>query len=110
MVAVTLKFEPDLEYQRDAMEATVGLFAGMPMASGEFSVASATGSQLALTELGVGNPDPGDTLESVLLTNLQRIQDANALSVSTALEGPHFTVEMETGPARPTSTYAPCSN
>lgn len=96
-MAVTLKFEPDLEYQRDAMEAAVGLFAGMPMASGEFSVASATGSQLALTELGVGNPDPGDSLESVFLTNLRRVQDSNALAVSTALEGPHFTVEMETG-------------
>ena len=97
MVAVALKFERDLEYQRDAIEAAVGLFAGMPLASGEFSVASATGSQLALTELGMGNPDPGDSLESLLLTNLRRIQEANALPVSGALKGPHFTVEMETG-------------
>ena len=89
--------EPDLEYQRDAIEAAVGLFAGMPLASGEFSVASVSGARLALTELGVGNPDPGDSLESVLLTNLQRIQEANELAVSPALDGPHFTVEMETG-------------
>ena len=97
MAAVALKFEPDLEYQRDATEAAVGLFAGMPLASGEFSVASASGARLALTELGVGNPDPGDSFESVLLTNLQRIQEANELPVSLALDGPHFTVEMETG-------------
>ena len=97
MAAVALKFEPDLEYQRDAIEAAVGLFAGMPLASGEFSVASVSGARLALTELGVGNPDPGDSLESVLLTNLQRIQEANELAVSPALDGPHFTVEMETG-------------
>ena len=40
---------------------------------------------------------PGDSLEPVLLANLQRIQEASALPVSAALEGPHFTVEMETG-------------
>ena len=94
---VKLKFEPDLEYQRDAIEAAVGLFAGMPLAGTEFSVAAATGSRLALTEMGVGNPDPGDSLEPVLLANLQRIQEASALPVSDAFEGPHFTVEMETG-------------
>ena len=97
MSAVTLKFEPDLAYQHDAVKAAVELFSGMPLASGWFSVATATGSQLALTELGVGNPDPGDSLGSVLLSNLQRVQEENELPISTALEGPHFTVEMETG-------------
>ena len=95
--AVTLKFEPDLAYQHDAVHAAVELFSGMPLGGGEFSVATATGSQLSLTELGVGNPDPGDSLEPVLLANLQRIQEENELPISTALEGPHFTVEMETG-------------
>ena len=95
--AVTLRFEPDLAYQHDAVQAAVELFAGMPLAGGEFSVAAATSSQLSLTELGIGNPDPGDSLEPVLLANLQRIQEENEFPISTALEGPHFTVEMETG-------------
>lgn len=94
---MTLKFEPDLAYQHDAVNAAIDLFSGMPLAGGEFSVATATGSQLALTELGVGNPDPGDSLESVLLANLQRVQEDNELPVSAELAGPHFTVEMETG-------------
>jgi len=95
--AVTLKFEPDLAYQHDAVQAVIELFSGMPLGGGEFSVATATGSQLSLTELGVGNPDPGDSLEPVFLANLQRIQEDNELPISTALEGPHFTIEMETG-------------
>ncbi|WP_420443801.1 DEAD/DEAH box helicase family protein [Candidatus Poriferisodalis sp.] len=97
MTAVTLKFEPDLAYQHDAVKAAVNLFSGMPLAGGEFSVATATGSQLTLTELGVGNPDPGDSLEPVLLANLQQVQEDNELPISAELEGPHFTIEMETG-------------
>lgn len=97
MSSVSLKFEPDLAYQHQAVEAAVGLFAGMPLASGEFSVEGTSGAQLALTELGIGNPDPGSSLESVLLENLKRVQGSNDLPVSDRLEGPHFTVEMETG-------------
>ncbi|WP_420617743.1 DEAD/DEAH box helicase family protein [Candidatus Poriferisocius sp.] len=97
MSSVRLKFEPDLAYQHDAVQAAVDLFSGMPLVSGEFSVATATGAQLALTELGVGNPDPGDSLESDLLSNLQQVQEENELPVSAELGGPHFTIEMETG-------------
>ena len=97
MSAVTLKFEPDLAYQHDAVKAAVELFSGMPLAGGEFSITTATGAQIALTELGVGNPDPGNSLEPVLLANVQRVQEEGELPISTALEGPHFTVEMETG-------------
>ena len=69
----------------------------MPLASGEFSVEATSGTQLALTELGIGNPDPGSSLEGVFLENLNRVQEANDLPLSSRLEGPHFTVEMETG-------------
>ena len=95
--AVSLKFESDLAYQHRAVEAVVGLFAGMPLASGEFSVESTSGAQLALTELGIGNPDPGGSIENVFLENLKRVQEANDLPISPQLKGPHFTVEMETG-------------
>lgn len=97
MSGVSLKFEPDLSYQHQAVEAAVGLFSGMPLASGEFSVEVTSGTQLALTELGIGNPDPGPSLEGVFLENLQLVQEANDLPITPQLEGPHFTVEMETG-------------
>lgn len=97
MSGVTLKFEPDLEYQHEAIQAAVGLFDGMPLSSGEFSVVSTSNHQLALNELGIGNPDPGDTLDEVFLENLRQVQEANDLPLSDSLAGPHFTVEMETG-------------
>jgi len=95
--AVSLKFEPNLTYQHRAVEAAVGLFAGMPLSTGEFSVEAASGAQLALTELGIGNPDPGDSIENVFLENLKQVQEENDLPISPDLDGPHFTIEMETG-------------
>ena len=97
--AVSLKFEPDLAYQHRAVEAALGLFAGMPLASGEFSVEATSGAQLALTELGIGNPDPGDSIENVFLENLKRVQEANDLPISPHLEGPHFTCLLYTSPS-----------
>ena len=55
-----LKFEPDLPYQREAIDATVDLFQGMPLANSEFSISSGSNVHLRLTELGIGNPAPAD--------------------------------------------------
>ena len=50
-----LKFDPSLEYQRDAVDAVVHTFAGQPIAQTDFAVSAQADNALKLSELGVGN-------------------------------------------------------
>ena len=95
-----LHFEPNLDYQHDAIEAVCDLFRGQEKGSNELSVVKQnTSPQLSLgiadSDLGVGNR----LLLSgeALLANLQAIQLRNHLPQSDALGSTDFTVEMETG-------------
>jgi type III restriction enzyme len=91
-----IKFDSNQQYQRDAMDAVLGLFDGQPLSSGAFEFElSDKGSLAGLTELGLGNQFSLD--EAVLLRNLQTVQQANKLPASDALDGMNFSVEMETG-------------
>lgn len=97
---VPFKFESDLRYQREAIDAAVDLFDGFPLANSTFSLSSASESQLSLNELGgIANPQPTDwdVYDKALLDNLRSVQDRGGLALSDALDGRHFTVEMETG-------------
>ncbi len=93
------QFEPDLEYQRDAIAAVCDLFRGQEACRSEFAVARASVNavQLGLLEndLGVGNllilPD------DAILANLKEVQLRNSLLPAPSLESRDFTVEMETG-------------
>lgn len=91
-----IRFDSNQPYQRDAMDAVLGLFDGQPLSSGafEFDLTDA-GSLAGLTELGVGNQLTLD--EAAFMRNLQTIQQANKLPVSAALDGMNFSLEMETG-------------
>ncbi len=91
-----LKFDPSLDYQQDAINAVVDVFAGQ--ASPQNSAAAFQSLQIGgmfEQELGVGNlltlPD------DVLLANVHTIQEANAIEKVPALQGRHFSIEMETG-------------
>ena len=95
-----LHFEPDLDYQRDAIDAVCDLFRGQETCSTEFTVSlSVPNDQLPLgvaqSDLGVGNglviPD------NTLLANLRTIQLRNGLAPSESIDSLDFTVEMETG-------------
>ncbi len=95
-----LHFEPNLDYQLEAIEAVCDLFRGQEKGNNELSVVKQnTSAQLTLgiadTDLGVGN----QLLLSgeALLANLQGIQLRCHLPQSEALESNDFTVEMETG-------------
>jgi restriction endonuclease len=97
---VKLHFEPDLDYQRDAINAVCDLFRGQDVCRGEFTVSLATSNgQLPLgvaeSDLGIGNrltlPD------DALLANLHAVQLRNGLVPSESLASGDFTVEMETG-------------
>ena len=89
-----LTFEPNLEYQQEAIGAVVGLFEGQMLEDsdyrygmqedGQFDFIDGVGNHLALTD-------------EQILANLQKVQEQNEVPVSELLDGMHFSVEMETG-------------
>ncbi|QGM96247.1 type III restriction-modification system endonuclease [Methylocystis parvus] len=110
-----LHFEPDLDYQKRAIESVADLFRGQEINRTEFTVtrrpmadrAGQTsldlggflGAQgelgLVESELGIGNRLT--LLDDEIIANLTDIQLRNGLAPSTALTSGDFTVEMETG-------------
>jgi len=93
-----LHFEPNLDYQLQAIEAVCGLFHGQETCRTEFTVTrDAAGGQMALFEndLGIGNRLT--LLDDELLANLHAIQLRHGLAPSVSLASGDFTVEMETG-------------
>ena len=95
-----LHFEPDLDFQLQAIEAVCDLFRGQEVCRTEFTVTRNAGdAQWPLTfaenDLGIGNrlalPD------TKILDNLKAIQLRNGLPPSETLDSGDFTVEMETG-------------
>jgi type III restriction enzyme len=93
-----LHFEPNLDYQLQAIEAVCGLFHGQETCRTEFTVTrDAASGQMALFEndLGIGNRLA--LLPEELLDNLHAIQLRHGLAPSASLASGDFTVEMETG-------------
>jgi type III restriction enzyme len=93
-----LHFEPNLDYQLQAIEAVCDLFHGQETCRTEFTVTrEAAGGQLSFLEndLGIGNRLT--LLDDQLLSNLHAIQLRHGLAPSASLASGDFTVEMETG-------------
>jgi len=108
-----LHFEPDLDYQLQAIEAVCDLFRGQEPCRTEFTVTMRTpslgpvqgqlpgvGSQqlslgIAESDLGIGNRLI--LLDDELLSNLKAVQLRNGLRPAERLDSGDFTVEMETG-------------
>ncbi len=95
-----LHFEPDLDYQRDAINAVCDLFRGQETCRTEFTVTrDVADAQQRLTfaenDLGIGNRLT--LLDDELLANLHAIQLRNGLPPSASLTSGDFTTEMETG-------------
>ncbi len=90
-----IQFSGNQQYQLDAIQATVDLFEGQPLAGGafEFRYESLTG--LALTEFGCGNQVV--LSPEAILGNLQAVEQRNLIENSDKLESMDFSVEMETG-------------
>ena len=95
-----LHFEPNLDYQRAAIDAVCDLFRGQEICRTEFTVTH-DGSDpqyrmgFAENDLGIGNRLT--LLDDELLKNLNDIQIRNGLRPSQTLASGDFTVEMETG-------------
>lgn len=95
-----LHFEPNLDYQLQAVEAVCDLFRGQEICRTEFTVTRditdpQTRLSFAENDLGVGNRLT--LLDEELLKNLGDIQLRNGLPPSGGLTSVDFTVEMETG-------------
>lgn len=95
-----LHFEPDLDYQLQAIEAVCGLFRGQEVCRTEFTVTrDVMDPQMRMSfaenDLGIGNRLT--LLDDELLKNLNDLQLRNGLAPSSDLESGDFTVEMETG-------------
>ncbi|SDQ23141.1 type III restriction enzyme [Paraburkholderia fungorum] len=95
-----LHFEPNLDYQLQAIEAVCDLFRGQEVCRTEFTVMMKLPDQqltlgVAETDLGVGNRLT--LLDDQLLQNLRDVQLRGGLAPSSVLASGDFTVEMETG-------------
>ena len=95
-----LRFEPDLDFQLQAVNAVCDLFRGQEICRTEFTVTrDRADPQARLTfaqnDLGVGNRLT--LLDDEILANLKGIQLRNGLPPSESLDSGDFTVEMETG-------------
>ena len=95
-----LHFEPNLEFQLQAIDAVCDLFRGQEICRTDFTVTrEAVGSQERLvfdqSDLGIGNRLT--LLDDEILENLRAIQLRNGLPQTDHLDSGDFTVEMETG-------------
>ncbi len=89
-----LHFDPNQQYQLDAIDSIVRVFEGQPLNHGDFSFTIDNENYL-FQEGGVGNRLT--VSEEQILENVRAVQEKTELSVSDALDGMHFSVEMETG-------------
>ncbi len=89
-----ITFEPNLEYQQEAISAVVGLFEGQTLDDSDYRYGMREEGQLDFID-GIGNHLA--LSDEQLLANLQKVQQHNGIAVSESLEGMHFSVEMETG-------------
>lgn len=93
-------FEPNLDFQRYAIDAVCDLFRGQDVRRTEFTVIRDPADPqqrlgFAENDLGIGNRLT--LLDDELLKNLNAVQIRNGLRPSESLASGDFTVEMETG-------------
>jgi type III restriction enzyme len=96
---VKLHFEPNLDYQQQAIEAVCDLFHGQEICRTEFTVTRhvTVGGQMPLIDNNLGIGNRLTLLDDELLRNLHAVQLRHGLAPSPVLDSGEFTVEMETG-------------
>ena len=85
------QFDPNLKFQKDAIQSVVDLFDGQPFGQADFQVQG----QQSIFSQGVGNRFV--LSDEQLLANTQQVQEENNIAKVTALQGRNFSIEMETG-------------
>lgn len=96
-MTMKLKFDANLQFQLDAVNAVVEIFDGQPINQSDFEISFTTNLGLVEhTELGVGNRLILD--DDLMLKNIHDVQDNNDIeNTSLETEGKNFSIEMETG-------------
>lgn len=91
-----LTFEPNIEYQQEAISAVVGLFEGQSLEDSDCRCEIREGKQINLID-GIGNHLV--LTDEQIQSNLRKVQEKNGISVPGSLDenGMHFSIEMETG-------------
>jgi len=89
-----LHFDPNQQFQHDAINSIVDIFEGQSLNQGDFSFSISSESYM-FQDGGVGNRL--EINEEQILRNVQGIQKENELGVSDKLDGMNFSIEMETG-------------
>lgn len=97
-----IQFSGDLPYQRQAINAVLGVFAGLEKCDNRFSVSAPRhkgdkhiGSTVE-DDIGIGNRLPNG-FDDELLDNVRDVQLINGLPQADKLGSRDFTIEMETG-------------
>jgi type III restriction enzyme len=95
-----IKFNPNLDFQREAISSIVDIFEGQEVCNSSFTVAPLKTEKgwldgMQQWDLGIGNRLR--LLDEDILANVKKIQLRNGLAPSESLDGLNFTVEMETG-------------
>jgi len=94
-VMMRLKFDPNLQFQIDAVNAMAEVFYGQPLSEGDLEIGFKRLDWIFQTELGIGNNLILD--EAALLKNIHLVQEHNDLEKVSSFQGRHFSIEMETG-------------
>lgn len=89
-----LHFDPNQQFQLDAVNSVVDIFEGQPLNRGDFEFSVESTGFLSPDD-GIGNQLKLD--EEQILKNIKTIQEKNEIAVAEKLDGMHFSVEMETG-------------
>jgi type III restriction enzyme len=89
-----IQFEPNQQFQLDAIQAAVDIFKGQPAGVSDFAFAKAAGIGGTFLSVVANNLILDD---ETILKNLQAVQKANRVEESSKLDGFHFSIEMETG-------------
>ncbi len=87
-------FDPNQQYQLDAVNSIITVFEGQPLEHGDFSFTIDDKNYLFKVD-GVGNLLK--LSEEQILENVKSVQAKNELPVAASLDGMNFSVEMETG-------------
>ena len=93
-----IQFNPDLDYQHEAIDSIVDIFDGQETNQTNFTIApliKIDDLYAGQSDLGVGNRLR--LLEEDILENVKKIQLRNGLAPVDSLNSKNFTVEMETG-------------
>lgn len=95
-----IQFDPNLDFQQEAISSVVDIFEGQEICQTNFTVASLKNDEDLLPGMdqdGLGIGNRLKLLDEDILDNIKAIQLRNGLAPTEKLDSMDFTVEMETG-------------